>query len=73
MHALYLHNAQCVLGDMLHFAVYDLKQNLEIFYRAFIRSGIATRFGAGEPKYTVGMSGAEMATDHLSIFRNIDE
>lgn len=58
---LYLHKAQCTLGDMLHYAVYDLKQDIGTFYRAFISSGIAYRFGLGEPKYTVGMSGAEIA------------
>ena len=60
---LYLHRVQCVLGDMLHYAVYDLKQDLGAFYRAFINSGIAYRIGIGEPKYAAGMSGAEIAYD----------
>ncbi len=60
---LYLSNAQRALGDMLHYAVYDLKRDIGSFYREFISSGIAYRFGIGEPKYTVGMSGAEIAYD----------
>ena len=60
---LYVEKAQIALGDMLHYAVYDLRMEASRFYRMFLRSGIAARFGKGEPKYTVGMSGVEMAWD----------
>ena len=60
---LYLSNAQGVLGSMLDHAVYDMKWKLDDFYGAFINSGIAYRFGIGEPKFTVGMSGAEVARE----------
>lgn len=61
--SLYLPYAQGALGDMLHYAVYDLKRDISEFYRAYIGSGIAHRFGTGEPKYTVGKSGAEIACE----------
>ncbi len=46
---------------MLHYAVYDLKMDLDRFYSMFLSSGIADAFGSGEPRYTVGMSGIELA------------
>lgn len=64
---LYLASAQSVLGGMLHYAVYDLKWDLKDFYHAFINSGISKRFGTGEPRYTVGMSGIELAREVVSI------
>ena len=60
---LYVEKAQIALGDMLHYAVYDLRMEVSRFYRMFLRSGIAERFGKGEPKLTVGMSGIELARD----------
>ncbi len=60
---LYISGAQSALGSMLDYAAYDLKWGLDKFYKAFINSGIAYRFGLGEPKYTVGMSGIEMARE----------
>ncbi|MCR4617750.1 MAG: helix-turn-helix transcriptional regulator [Lachnospiraceae bacterium] len=58
---LYAGRARIALGNMLHFAVYDLKWDISKFYMAFINSGIAKRFGNGEPRLTVGLSGAELA------------
>ena len=58
---LYIGRARITLGNMLHFAVYDLKRDISAFYQSFIDTGLAGRFGAGEPKLTVGMSGAELA------------
>lgn len=60
---LYVEKAQVALGDMLHYAVYDLRMDVSRFYRMFLSSGIARSFGRGEPKYTVGMSGIELAQD----------
>lgn len=60
---LYLSGARSALGAMLDYAVYDLRWKLDDFYNAFLNSGIAYRFGIGEPKYTVGMSGAEIARE----------
>ena len=66
MHAyseLYVEKAQIALGCMLQYAVYDLGEDLQAFYRQFLNSGNAYRFGKGEPKYTVGMSGIELARE----------
>ncbi len=62
---LYLEVAQTALGDMLHYAVHDLKMDLSRFYRMFIQSGIAEAFGMGDPKYIAGMSGYELAREVL--------
>ena len=68
---LYIEKAQCTMGNMLHYAVYDLDEDLTEFYRAFIRSGIAYCFGAGDVRYTVGMSGAEIAREVIARTRNM--
>ncbi|MCR4792069.1 MAG: helix-turn-helix domain-containing protein [Lachnospiraceae bacterium] len=58
---LYLSRARITLGSMLHFAVYDLGRDISSFFESFISSGFASRFGKGEPKVTVGLSGPELA------------
>lgn len=66
MHAyseLYIEKAQAALGNMLHCAVYDIGMGLSEFYSHFLHSRIAYGFGLGEPKYTVGMSGIELALE----------
>lgn len=65
----YLPNAQRNMGEMLDHAVYDLKWDLNEFYRAFINSGIARRFGSGDPKYVAGMSGIELAQEIVRIIK----
>ena len=62
---LYIDRAQITLGSMLHFAVYDLGRDISEFYDDFISSGISARFGQGEPKVTVGLSGAELAYEEI--------
>lgn len=64
---LYVENAQKVMAQMLHCAVYDLHQTYDGFFRLFLQSGIAEQFGMGNPRYTVGMSGPELAGE--VIFR----
>ncbi len=58
---LYIEKAQICLGDMLHYAVYDLRMELTRFYGMFINTEISESFGRGDPRYTVGMSGIELA------------
>lgn len=60
---LYVEKAQSVLGNMLHYAVYDLGMELSEFYSHFLNSRIAYCFGLGDPKYVVGMSGIELAME----------
>ncbi|MCR5507172.1 MAG: helix-turn-helix transcriptional regulator [Lachnospiraceae bacterium] len=64
---LYIEAAQRTLGYMLQYAVYDLHMDLTAFYRQFIGSRIAYGFGLGEPKYTVGMSGIELAREVIYL------
>lgn len=66
---LYLQGAQRNMGTMLDYAVYDLNWDLNDFYMAFINSGIAKRFGAGDPKYIAGMSGIELAQEIIHIVK----
>nr|MCR5406552.1 XRE family transcriptional regulator [Lachnospiraceae bacterium] len=69
---IYVLKAQEAMGSMLHYAVYDLKMEIAAFFREFISSGIAHRFGMGEPKYIVGMSGIEIAREVCSITRGTE-
>ena len=58
---LYLNDARKNLGEMIEYAVVDLGYKPDEFFDYFITSGIADKFGKGNPKYTVGMSGIELA------------
>ena len=58
---LYLDDAMNNLGDMVEFAVCDLKFDPDEFFGWFISSGIASKFEKGNPKYITGMSGFELA------------
>ncbi len=58
---LYLNDAMKNLGDMVEYAVLDLGFEPDTFWGYFISSGIAEKFGNGNPKYIVGMSGVELA------------
>lgn len=58
---LYLDDAMNNLGDMVEFAVCDLKFDPDEFWGWFISSGIASKFEKGNPKYIAGMSGFELA------------
>lgn len=57
----YLAPAQANLGRMLEIATNSLGYELEEFYRGFLVSGLADRFGKGDYELTVGCSGAELA------------
>ncbi len=57
----YLSKTQRAMGDMLHFAAYDLKWDISKFYNAFISTGLAHSVETGTPAYTVGKSGYELA------------
>lgn len=57
----YLDKARIALGRMLDFAVYDLGYDIDDFFRLFIKSCAALRFGTGDFSLLVGMSGVELA------------
>lgn len=63
---LYLNDAMKNLGDMVEYAVLDLGIEPDEFFGYFISSGIAEKFGNGNPKYIVGMSGIELAETVLN-------
>ena len=62
---LYLNDAKKNLGEMIEYAVVDLGYEPDEFFGYFISSGIADKFGKGNPKYVAGMSGIELAEDVL--------
>ncbi len=53
------------LGDMVEYAVGDLKYSPDEIFHYFISSGITEKFSSGNPKYVVGMSGYELAKEVL--------
>lgn len=57
----YIEKARVALGRMLDVAVNGLGFELDEFFGMFIGSGLAARFGKGDPSLTVGKSGAELA------------
>ena len=60
---LYIENAQKVLAQMMHYAVYDIEMEYDSFSKLFVQSGIAEQFGRGNPRYVAGMSGTELAME----------
>lgn len=62
---IYLEKARTALGRMLDFAVYDLKYDINVFFRMFIASGVAERFEKGDCTVLAGMSGVEIAYEVL--------
>ncbi|WP_027438572.1 helix-turn-helix domain-containing protein [Lachnospira multipara] len=56
----YLDDAMCNLGDMMDYAMFDLKLNGDDFFTSFMETGVATQFEMGNPKVITGMSGVEL-------------
>lgn len=59
----YLNDAMETLGEALDYAVADCGQDADEFFAWFIASGVADRFGGGNPKFVAGMSGVELARE----------
>ncbi len=57
----YLNDAMKNLGDMVEYALCDLNLDPDLFWEYFLVSGIAEKFGSGNPRYIAGMSGVELA------------
>ena len=57
----YLAQARETLGAMLDYAVWDCKLGADEYFALFVTSGLADRFGRGDPKLVSGMSGVELA------------
>lgn len=68
---MYDYNRECLsevmenLGTMMEYIVYSVGLESEQFLKLFIASGIAREIENGNPKYTVGMSGIELAQEVL--------
>lgn len=60
---LYIENAQTVLAQMMHYAVYGLGMEYDPYCRLFVQSGVAGQFGKGNPRFVAGMSGTELADE----------
>ena len=63
----YVTGAQQRLGVMLDAAANVAGWELTEVWRAFLRSGLAARFGVGDPACVAGRSGLELATEVLSF------
>lgn len=61
----YLAGAQRRLGTMLDVAVNGYACDLGAFYDLFLKTPIASRFGAGDPAIVAGRSGEELVFDIL--------
>ena len=59
----YLLKAQNNLASMLDFAVYDLEEDLSLFYQKFLQSKFCSQFERGESTVIAGKSGVELALD----------
>lgn len=59
----YLARAQVLLAVMFDFAVYDLNETLDLFYKKFTGSEIARRFEVGDTSTLAGKSGVELALE----------
>lgn len=67
----YLNDAMQNLGDMMDYAICDLKFDGDEFFSYFLSSDISKQFEHGNPKYVCGMSGIELANQVLSKVQNI--
>ena len=57
----YLNGAMRNLAVMLDCGVHKYGYPLEEFYQKFLSCEVSRQFAAGNPRYLVGMSGAELA------------
>jgi hypothetical protein len=57
----YLNSAMRNLAVMMDCGVRKYGYSIEEFYQKFLASKVARQFAAGNPRYLVGMSGAELA------------
>ncbi len=59
----YLEDALRNLGEAFDYAVNACQLSADEFFSLFISTGFAERFGKGEPKVIVGLSGTELVLD----------
>ena len=61
----YLERAQRSLATMFDYVVWDLDLDLDRYVGLFIVSGLADRFGAGDPSVVSARSGVELAREAI--------
>lgn len=59
----YLSKAQKNLASMFDYVVYDLDEDLSLFFQKFLQSKICSQFERGESTVIVGKSGVELALE----------
>ena len=57
----YLNGAMRNLAVMMDCGVHKYGYSIEEFYQKFLASNVSRQFAGGNPRYLVGMSGAELA------------
>lgn len=57
---MYLEGAMLRMGDMLEYACLDCGYESDTFWKMFIQSGLAHRFGKGDVSVVAGKSGPEL-------------
>lgn len=62
----YLERAQRSLATMLDYVVWDLDLDIDEFSGWFVVSGLADRFGAGDPSVISARSGVELAREVIA-------
>ena len=57
----YVERAQRSLATMFDYVVWDLGLDIDLYVGLFVTSGLADRFGSGDPAILSGLSGIELA------------
>ena len=60
---MYLTRARETMGAMLDYAVWDSGTDIDYYFDLFLASGLADRFGNGDPSVIAGKSGPEIVWD----------
>lgn len=69
----YLDDAMRNLGEMTDYAVNACGMDLEDFWKLFLTTGYAEKFGEGVPRVVSGFSGTELAEEVLRKAGKKDE
>ena len=69
----YLNGAMRNLAVMMDCGVRKYGYTIGEFYQKFLSSGVSRQFGQGNPRYLVGMSGAELARKRTSLQNEISQ
>ena len=62
---IYLHHAQCAMGDAFEYAINTCKLSGDNFIQILLSSSVCKKLENGEPAYLAGKSGIEIAREVL--------